>query len=58
MTSLRNDVHNMSDNNMHVHSKIYQEFYHGFVCTANEGCHIRITILHSNKSSKTCSLLL
>lgn len=38
--SLKNYIHNLC-NNMHVRSKRYQEFYHGIVYTANEGCYIR-----------------
>ena len=35
MKSLRNDVHNLS-NNTHVQIKLYQVFYHGIAHIANE----------------------
>ena len=42
MKSLRNYVHNLSDNT-HLRNKLYQEFYRGIVHIANEGGPIRIT---------------
>ena len=48
MALLRNDVHNLS-NYTRVWNKIYQEFYHGIVYIANEGCHIRISVITLSK---------
>lgn len=38
MKSLKNGVHNLSDN------KIYRECYHGIASIANGGPHIRINV--------------
>ena len=50
--SLRNEVHNLSDNT-YVRNEIYREFYHEIVFIANEGCAIIYIyiyyILRSNK---------
>ena len=42
MNLLRNDVYNLFVNT-HVQIKIYQEFYHGIINIANEGCYVRIS---------------
>jgi len=47
MKSHSNDVHDLFDNT-HVRSKIYQEFYHGIVNIANEGCLVRIFSIFSD----------
>ena len=41
MKSLKNHVHNLSDNTL-VRIKIYRGFYHGIGYIVNEGCHFRI----------------
>jgi hypothetical protein len=42
MKSLRNNVHNLSDNT-HLRNKLYQELFPGIVHIANEKGPIRIT---------------
>ena len=41
MNLLRNDVYNLFVNT-HAWIKIYLEFYHGIIYTANEGFHVKI----------------
>jgi len=44
MKSLRNDVHNLSDN-VHVPIKIYQKIYNGIVYITNKRHHNRIIFI-------------